>query len=280
MIQLVPQTLPDLFQALAQMPQSCRIIGGGTDLIIEMQKKARPPEALLYPGNIPELKRLSMDGEKLEIGAAVSMSALCRWPELPPELAALGQAAASVGSEQIRNRATIGGNVANASPSSDMLPALWLFQAEVKLAGPDGLRALPMTDFILGPGRTVLKPDEAIVSFSIPRPPKAFSAFHKVGSRRAVTIARLAVALALTLENDCISRAEVVLGAVAETPLRAGPVEMAMNGRPFNWETMAGAGRALSQYILDINHRPNREYKAWAGPGALADACRKIAAAG
>jgi carbon-monoxide dehydrogenase medium subunit len=249
-------------------------------MIIEMRGAATPPAQLLYAGNVPELQSLSLDAERLTLGAGVTMSRLHRALAGQADLAALKEAAQGLGSEQIRNRATVGGNVAKALPSGDLLPVLRLLGANARIIGPEGDRELPVGELLLGPGRTALAPNEALATFTIPRPgPGVFTAFAKVGSRRAVTIARLGLALSLALEGSRILKASVILGAVAETPVPAPTVEAALAGHDLNTRTLDEAGRALSSYILEINHRPNREYKAWAAPGALADACRSIKAA-
>ena len=273
----LPQTLDELHRDLALLGPSGRIIGGGTDFILASREGQSRPEALLYPGGIPHLTVINETPEGLSIGAAVTMTQLAETLKDRPQWAALAQAGAEVGSEQIRNRATLGGNIANASPAGDLLPVLWLLSAEVGIAGPVGVRCEKIDQFIQGPGRTSLAPNEAVIAFHVPaRVENSTSAFAKIGSRRLVTISRLGVAVRLSLAGNIINAAEVVLGAVAETPLKAGTVEKELAGSRLNSETLGRAGRALSRLILDVNKRANREYKAWVGPGLLADACARL----
>lgn len=271
-----PSSLAELKETLAGFTPKSRVIGGGTDLVIEM-RKGEAPDILLSPEAVPEFQRLNVGEDTITIGAGVSVTRLHRVLNGQIALGALLAAARNLGSEQIRNRATIGGNAAKASPSGDLIPVLRLLEATVRVISPDGPRLIPFKDFIIGPGRSVLKRNEIIESFTIKRPGSGvYTAFAKVGSRAQVTIARINLALLLELDGFKIHRAEVVLGAVAETPVRAAPIEELLTGQNFCKEIVEQAATALSQHILHINHRPNREYKAWAGPGALFDACRAI----
>lgn len=273
-----PRTMEELFSDLRRMTPHSRIISGGTDLIVGLRQGRVEVDALLFPGDLPELNVLSREGEMVEIGAACSMSRLAAFFAVDPQLAAIGDAAGDMGSVQIRNRATIGGNIAGASPAGDLIPALWLLSAEAVVAGPDGLRAADLSQLVLGAGRTGLQYNEALVAFRFPRPPRnSISAYHKVGSRGQVTIARLGVAVQIIFGRDGrVEDSRVVLGAVAQTPVRAPAAEAVMAGREFGTGAVRAAGKVLADFILEINKRPNRQYKAWAGPGALADACRKI----
>ena len=136
--------------------------------------------------------------------------------------AGLAQAASEVGSIQVRNRATIAGNICRASPSADTLPSLIADQAVIYLYGPDGQRAVPMQEFFTGPGRTVMDKAEVLVEIIVPPPaPHTGKAYIKHGRRKAMELATVGVAVTLTLDGDICQDIRIVLGAVAPTPIRA-----------------------------------------------------------
>lgn len=208
----------------------------------------------------------------LSIGAACTHTQTETDPLVRAHFPALAAACGNVGSKQIRNRGTLGGSVANASPAGDIYPVLLLLDAQaVVMNGAGAVRTLPMEELVLGIGRTGLAEDEAIVSFQLPLPPvNSINAFAKLGERAMVTIAKINLAVSLELEDGHIQNPKVTLGAVAQRAFFSRAAQ-ALDGRPLNKDLLPDFFLALSQEIASsIPDRPSMPYKRQAVRG-LAD---------
>jgi CO/xanthine dehydrogenase FAD-binding subunit len=254
-----PATLAETLQFLAERGPASRLLAGGTDLLLEMQaKKVRPPH-IVDISRLGELRgiRETLRGgqEVLEIGALTSMRALETSRLLQGGYLALAQAAGSVASVQIRNRATVGGNICHATPSADTAPALLALGAEVEIAGPDGARWLPLEQFFLGPGQTSLGPREVLAAFRIPRPaPRSFSLYLKQSPRKAMDIAVVGVGVQVTLDGQRPVQVRIALGAVAPVPMRACQAEaVVLNAGQISPAVMAEAARVAAAEARPID---------------------------
>jgi CO/xanthine dehydrogenase FAD-binding subunit len=211
----VPDSLDAALAALAAEPTTT-VLAGGTDVMVEVNDGRRSLDHVLAIGQIPELSGVRVDGDVLVIGSAVTYTQLeaSAVAELAP---ALAYAARTVGSPQIRNVATIGGNLATASPAGDTLPVLLALGATVELAAVTGRRLVPVDAFFVGPKRSVLRPDELVTSVRVPvlRGPQDYL---KVGVRNAMVIAVASLAIAVDFDARTIG---VGLGSVGPTPLAA-----------------------------------------------------------
>lgn len=275
---LLPRSYGELPRALSALGEKGRIIAGGTDLVIQMRLGRALPDKLLYAGAIPELRETVRDAEKLLIGAYSPLGALAENPALQPEFAAIGDAAGNVGSPQIRAKATLGGNVVNASPASDLLPNLYMLEAEALLLGPSGeLRATPVEKLILGPGKTALAPNELITgfSFSVKNWEGWRSGFVKLGFRSRVTVARIGVSFAVRGDREGrITDAKIWAGAISLTPLRMKDAESILIGTKADKEAVKQAGACLAALIQRVTpEKFDRDYKVSASAGVMADAC-------
>lgn len=215
---LLAATLAEALEARAANPGALPI-AGGTDVMVEMNAGHLRPETVIDVSHLPELRTWSSDDGVLTLGAGVTYTRILR--ELP-EMRALAQASRSVGSPQIRNRGTVGGNLGTGSPAGDSLPVLAVHDAEVLLASAErGERAVAWGDFLLGVKRTALEPDELIVGarWRVLRGPQSFS---KVGTRNAMVISVASLCFALDEETRT---ARVALGSVAPTVVRAPEAE-------------------------------------------------------
>jgi CO/xanthine dehydrogenase FAD-binding subunit len=194
---LTPRTLGEALALKAGRPDA-RPIQGGTDVMVELNFDHSRPSALLNLNEVEELRGWSRDNGTLRLGAGLTYAEATsgKLAELFP---ALAEGARTVGSPQIRNRGTIGGNLGTASPAGDALPPLQIRGAEVELASERGSRTLPLTEFLVGPKRNALAPDELIVAVRVPAAPGS-ETFMKVGPRNAMVIA--VVSLALRVEGD------------------------------------------------------------------------------
>jgi CO/xanthine dehydrogenase FAD-binding subunit len=196
---LTPTSLEEALGLKAERPEAVPI-EGGTDVMVELNfDRARPP-ALLNLNEVSELKGWSRENGRLRLGAALTYTEL-RQPPLREELPALAEAARTVGSPQIQNRGTIGGNLGTASPAGDALPPLLVEGADVELASRRGTRRLPLPEFIVGPKRNALEPDELILAVVL-EPSGARQTFMKIGPRNAMVIAVCSLALVADRERD------------------------------------------------------------------------------
>jgi CO/xanthine dehydrogenase FAD-binding subunit len=195
---LTPRSLDEALGLKAERPDAVPI-EGGTDVMVELNfDRARPP-AILNLNEVPELKGWSRENGTLRLGAGLTYTEL-RQPPLRDELPALAEAARTVGSPQIQNRGTIGGNLGTASPAGDALPPLLIEGAEVALASRRGTRRLPLREFIVGPKRNALEPDELILAVLL-EPSGARQTFMKIGPRNAMVIAVCSLALVADRER-------------------------------------------------------------------------------
>jgi CO/xanthine dehydrogenase FAD-binding subunit len=189
---ITPRSLEEALRHKAERPD-CRPIAGGTDLLVELNFDRARPETILNLAEVPELKGWSQDDGGLRLAAGVTYTQAMQ-PELAALLPALAEAARTVGSPQIRNRGTIGGNLGTASPAGDAHPPLLVEAAEVELGSVRGVRTLPLTEFFLGPKRSALQPDELVLAVHV-RPSRQPQTFMKVGPRNAMVIAVCSLAV-------------------------------------------------------------------------------------
>jgi CO/xanthine dehydrogenase FAD-binding subunit len=221
---LQPATWPEALAAKAAHPDALPI-AGGTDVMVELNFDRRRPPALLDLGRVAELTEWGTDGDLLRVGAGVTYRRIL--DELAGRLPGLALAARTVGSPQIRNRGTVGGNLGSASPAGDALPPLLAAGALVELASAGGVRRVPVTEFCTGPKRSVRRPDELIAAVLVPTPagstgPAGPEQFAKVGTRNAMVIAVCSFALAL---RPATRTAGTGIGSAGPTPLRARAAE-------------------------------------------------------
>ncbi len=218
---LVPQTLEDALAIKAARPDAVPI-AGGTDLMVELNFSRRRPAALLDVSRLPELRGCRREPGAIFLGAGTTYAqVIASLPECGP----LVQAARTIGSPQIRNRATVGGNLGTASPAGDALPVLAAYDAEIIVAtAAGGPRAIPWREFLVGPKRNVLPADGLILGARW-RPPRGPGSFSKVGPRNAMVIAVASLCLVLDEERRQV---RVALGSVGPTVLRAAEAEAAI----------------------------------------------------
>lgn len=272
---LMPKTLNEFTNALTQATAQSRIIAGGTDLVIQMHQGRTEPDLLIYPGQIPELRTISLEKDRLHIGAMATMQKLTAALQSVPEFCAISDAASKVGTPQIRSKATMAGNLCNASPAGDMLPVGRLYDLELEILSKDGTMSLiPMEQFILGPRKNVLQTGQAVVGMVIDRRRWAgyISAFRKIGFREHVSIAHEGMgALVKCSPDGVIEDARLTLGAVATAPIRIPEVEALMAGRVLD-ERLLKEVTAITAATIHNNCRPaNRLYKTEAAQGLVAD---------
>ncbi len=228
---LQPATWEEALEAKAAHPEAMPL-WGGTDVMVEMNFGRARPEAIIDLTRVEALTEHWRDDGHLRVGAGVTYTRAIA--ELSDELPGLAIASRTVGSPQIRNRGTIGGNLGSSSPAGDALPPLYASGAQVELASTRGTRKVPIEDFITGPKRNTLEPDELIAAFHV-APAKGAQQFSKIGTRNAMVIAVCSFALAIDDEARTIG---TCLGSAAPTPRRARDAE-AFIASSLDWDTRA-----------------------------------------
>ena len=231
----IPKTLEELGEDLAHLTKDSMILAGGTDLVLHLRARHLQPDAVLSLSNVPQLREITITPDRAEIGAMATMAQVEQAFQGLEDLQALADAAGGVGSPQIRNKGTIGGNVANASPAGDLPPVLWLLGAQANIMGPGGARrTVDVRELPLGDQKTTLALGEVILSFTIDRTAlKGWrSVFVKLGHRSQVTISRIGMAMALLQDKDqVIQDAKVVVGAIKPVPFPLPAAEEILRGQ-------------------------------------------------
>ncbi|HSR33419.1 MAG TPA: xanthine dehydrogenase family protein subunit M [Anaerolineae bacterium] len=224
-----PTEVGEAVNLLAEHGAKATVLAGGTDLLPKINHYDLKPEAILFIGGLG-LDAIKEENGKLVIGAATSTAKIAASDLVAEKAGALAEAAQASGSVAIRTAATIGGNIANASPGADMVAALLALDAEFKLVSAGGDRTVAAKDFFLGPHESVLKPDELLTEVNVPVP-KGKTVFLKLGRRHAQTLSVASVAVQLEMEGATCKDARIVLGAMAPTPLRCTKAEGMIKGK-------------------------------------------------
>jgi carbon-monoxide dehydrogenase medium subunit len=231
-----------------------KLVAGGTDLLPQMKNGLLKPATVVDLSGVAALRALEADAKGLRVGAAVTARTLERDARVRGPYASLADSGALVGSVQVRNLATLGGNICNAAPSADMAPPLLALDAEAVIAGPKGRRRVPMQEFFTGVRKTVLGPDELLVEFAIPAPgPRSGGSYLRHTPRRELDIAVVGVASQVTLSNGVCSKARIALAAVAPTPVRATAAERALEGQPLTPARIEEAARLAVEAARPIS---------------------------
>jgi aerobic carbon-monoxide dehydrogenase medium subunit len=251
-----PRRVEDAVALLAKHGPAARVLAGGTDLLAQMKSGTRRPAVIVDLKRIDELMQVREAGGGLVIGAAAPAAVVREHAALRRLFPGLAEAAALIGSEQIQGRASLGGNLCNASPAADTTPALLVNDASVEIAGPSGRRKVPVAAVCTAPGRTSLAPGELLLSIVLAAPaPRSADAYLRLIPRTEMDIAVVgaAVRVALAADGSC-SAACVALGAVAPTAIRVPEAEAALVGTRLDAAALARmveAVRAAAKPIGD-----------------------------
>lgn len=241
------------------------LLAGGTDLVPRLNRRVLRPKAVVDLSKIGELRELRVEDGQVRVGALVAHADLARSAILAEKAPVLARGAAMVGSPQIRNRGTVGGNLANASPAADTAPALMVLGARVRLARRNQERFLPLEEFFLGPGRTAIAGDEVLseIVFDQMQPGQGAS-FQKLGKRnaQAISVASAAVLVEVEKGRNTFKQIRIALGAVGPTPLRLKAAEDALAGQPVSRRLIVEAARVIMENIHPITDlRATAEYR-------------------
>jgi carbon-monoxide dehydrogenase medium subunit len=254
---LAPTTLEEAISAFAAAGSAARIMAGGTDLLVQMRS------GIVKPGLIIDIKKIAEMTEIAEtadggfrIGAAVSGAKLARHPRFKDVWPGVLEAVNLIGSKQVQGRASAGGNLCNASPAGDSVPAMIAADAVVTVQGPNGRRELEVEKVPSGPGRTNLAPGEILVSFKLPpRPGSSSDAYLRMIPRTEMDIAVVGCGVSLTMKNGMCAAARVGLGAVAPTALLVDAAAKALIGSKLDDAALEAAGNACRAACRPIDDK-------------------------
>ncbi len=260
---IMPATLDDSLEIKRQYGTEARVIAGGTDLILRMRDKVLAP-SLLIDLRQASLDHINLSPEYLSLGASVTVSQILENKDIVAMFPAIPMACRLFAGPPIRNRATLGGNIVNASPAADLVPPMIAYDAEIVLKSVGEERVLPMLEFFLGPGQSTINDGEILTEIRLPLPStSAVASFNKLAQRQSMAISQVNIATRLSVdERGQVSAARIVLGAVAPVAMRAVAAEEMLIGRELSEEllcTAASKAREEMNPISDI--RASRAYR-------------------
>ena len=251
------RTIEEACKLFFESGDEASLLAGGTDLIPKLKQKLIRPKAVINLKKIPGLDFVKADGvSSVSIGTLVHIADIAVHPLLQERFPVLCVAARSIGSMQVRNLATLGGNLCNASPSADMVPGLLVLDARVKVAGPSGSREFPLEDLFAGPGKMNLAKGEILTEVRIPFPSAHTRQIYlKHSIRRAMDIALVGVAVALSFDDrtKVCHKARVAFGAVAPTPVRAKKAEEKLVGKKVEEFSLESVGEIAAKEVAPIS---------------------------
>jgi CO/xanthine dehydrogenase FAD-binding subunit len=248
-----PRTLEEATEILSE--NECLLFAGSTDVLPQTRSgKRKFKPALVNLKRIEALRGIERDGRSFRRGALTTVTEVLESEILKEHAPVLVEAADRFASGQIRNAATLGGNLVNASPAGDLIPPLLILDADVELASSSGRRRLPLSDFFLGPGKTRIEPTEVLARICFEAPGDDFVAsFRKFGTRPAMDIAVVSVALGCSIRDGVVTRARGAFGAAAPTPVRGIRTEAVLEGRALDHGARAAAGATAREEIHPIS---------------------------
>lgn len=252
---LMPQTLPEALDLLAEGAPDITPLAGGTNLLVDIRGGRHRPSVLMNIAGLDELRGIRQEDGHLVVGGGVTIAELLDDPQIAQHASVLREAAAVFAHPLVRNRATVGGNLVDASPAADTAPPLLVLDAMVELVSKKGARRVPLEEFMVGVRETLCQPQEllAAVRWPVP-PPHSAGAFHKLGLRKAAAISVLSAAVMVEGdESGCCRQARIALGAVAPRPIRARDAEDLLRGQPLTSETIAEAARLSAEATCPID---------------------------
>lgn len=244
----------DLEEALQILSREkdTKVLAGGTDLVVDMKVGRYKPRVVLDITGVKELRFILDEGDRIRIGALTRIQEIVESSIVRRKIPVLAEALSELGSWQIRNMATIGGNLCNASPAADSAPPLLVHEAKARLTSLEGSREVSLEEFFTGPGSTVMRPDELLQEVIIPRGRSRGSSFIKI-SRVSMDLAIASASTYVEVDGDSITNVRVALGSVAPRPIRARRCEAALTGRRINESTLREVAEIVASEISPID---------------------------
>lgn len=273
-----PSNLEEAYRLLAERGSKATIIAGGTDLMVAMNTGSLDAGEFIDIWRLDELRGVVDEGETVRIGALTTYTQLIKSPLIREFLPSLVDSARTIGAVQIQNRGTIGGNIVNASPAGDTLPALSAFDAEIEVGSVRGVRRIGFNSFYTGYRKTVMEADEMVVAI---RSRKLMaheqSFFIKVGARRAQAISKIVMAVNIRTDGALIDSIKIALGSVAPTVIRATQTEALLTGQKLSPAIIERSRKMISEEIAPITDvRSTEHYRRIVSGNALAGILRRV----
>jgi carbon-monoxide dehydrogenase medium subunit len=260
---LTPASIDETLRLLAEHGPQARVIAGGTDLLIELERGVRQVSALIDISRVSGLDSIRLEGDELQIGPLVTHNRLVTSPLIIEKAFPLAQAAWTIGGPAVRNRGTLGGNLVTASPANDTITPLWALGATLTLRSKSGERTLPLHEFYQGVRQVDMAPDEILVRVNVPAMGKNDRGmFVKLGLRRAQAISVVNVAVVLHFNRKTVTRARIALGSVGPTIIRAPEAEGTLVGGQLTQEQIDHASELAAQTAAPIDDiRSGADYR-------------------
>jgi carbon-monoxide dehydrogenase medium subunit len=253
---VAPRTLDEAYAAISN-GKNTALLAGGTDIIVQLRENRRHADQVLDLKHIPELMALEMTADGgLTIGAAVPCAQIYETAEIAAKFPAVIDCASLIGGTQIQSRASLGGNVCNASPAADSIPSLIAQDTKLVIGSKSGTREIPIEEFFAGPGRNNLQPGELLIQLKIPAPKQHSGAFFNrfiPRNEMDIAVVNAGARIDLAPDGETIGDAKVAIGAVAPTPIVVPAAAQALIGKPANEETFAAAGDAAAAAAIPIS---------------------------
>ncbi len=277
---VAPQKIEEVLEILSKYGKEIKVIAGGTDLLVQYYDRLYEINHWLDLKNIKELKDSRINKNQMEIGAMVTHTQIEKFEDIKKYFPILIQAAADIGSPQIRNRGTVGGNIVNASPAGDLLAPLMAYDAQFRLLSIQGEKIVPAEEFFIGPKKTILEPTQLLTQIILPLPSeKTYGCWIKIGKRKALIIATITLALVVEMaeDNKTVKDVRTCLGSVAPTPIEIKEVGEKMIGKKFSELDFSQLGQIVEDKVSPIDDiRGTREYRKDVAKNIMINALEEI----
>jgi carbon-monoxide dehydrogenase medium subunit len=259
-----PATVGEACALLAEDPNGSVVFAGGTDILVDLKAGLKEYRRLVSLGRIEELEGIDIgDAGRLTIGAMTTVNQVARHQEIAKRFPGIHDAAMSLAAEQVRNQATVAGNLCMAVPSADMAPILLAHGSAMRVVSPAGERVVALREFFVAPRETVLEPAEVVVAIEVPAPaPNTGDASLRQGGRVSLSLPMAAAAAVVVMEGTSCRQAAVALGAVAPTPIMAAAAGEAVVGKELSEDVLREAGELAAGAARPIDDlRASKEYR-------------------
>ena len=248
------ETIEEACSFLSKYNGDAKILAGGTDLLVKMKHKQVTPRYLIDIKRVPDLSYIRQDESgRVRIGVLTTIQTIKNSPVIKKKFSVLNQAASVLGTRQVRNLATLGGNLCNASPAAECAPALITLGAKARVIGVHGERLVSMEEFFVGPGETLLQRDEILTELLMPTLPDSTAGVYLKHSTRRVDVAIVGVGAVITLDGKKCQDIKIALGAVGPTPFRAKKAESILRGQELSEELLEKVAEAASAESFPID---------------------------